>query len=153
MVDDPRRIDEADARARFDTALRTHRQEFEGFFLARLLGLDFTYLPEDAPDADKDCCRIALDVAEMFLNPQGVLHGGIIASVMDISMGHLIAKTAGPGATIEMKVQYLRPVGLGPASCEGRFLRRGRTLSFLESRLYTGDGRLAALATATWKMP
>ena len=56
-------------------------------------------------------------------------------------------------ATIEMKIQFMRPVGAGRAVCEGRFLRRGRSLSFMESRFYGPDGKLAGLATATWKMP
>jgi uncharacterized protein (TIGR00369 family) len=72
---------------------------------------------------------------------------------MDISMGHLVAKVAGPGATIEMKVQFMRPVTAGTVTVEGSFTRRGRSLAFMESRLFSADGKLAALATATWKMP
>jgi len=92
-------------------------------------------------------------VTEMVKNPQGSLHGGVMASAMDISMGHLIAKVAGPGATIEMKIQFMRPVMVGPVTCEGRFTKRGRSMSFMESRVTGPDGKLAALATATWKMP
>ncbi|MEO0822845.1 MAG: PaaI family thioesterase [Pseudomonadota bacterium] len=151
------RVDESAVRARVDEALAAHRQDFETFFLARLLGLDLAYLPEGAPDAVIEACRIRFTAEPFLFNPQGSLHGGIIAAVMDISMGHLIAKVAGAGATVEMKLQFLRPLGAGPALCEGRFLRRGRTLGFLESRLWTDEagapGRLAAHATATWKMP
>jgi uncharacterized protein (TIGR00369 family) len=68
-------------------------------------------------------------------------------------MGHLVAKVAGPGATIEMKVQFLRPVMAGTVTVEGSFTRRGRSLSFMESKLFAEDGKLAAHATATWKMP
>lgn len=149
----PRRVDETAARARFEDALKDHEQAFETFFFARFLGLAFEYLPQDAPDAEKDLCRVTFEVADVLRNPQGVLHGGAIASAMDISMGHLVKKVAGPGATIEMKIQFLRPVAEGRVTCEGRFLRRGRSLSFMESRLYDPDGKLSALATATWKMP
>lgn len=153
MSDGSGRIDEASARAQFDKALEEHEQAFESFFLARLLGLAFEYLPDGVPDAEKDTCRISFRVTDMLRNPQGTLHGGIMASVMDISMGHLVNKVAGPGATIEMKIQFMRPVGEGIATCEGRFLRRGRTLSFMESRFFGPDEKLAGLATATWKMP
>lgn len=148
-----KRIDSEAARRRFEHALDTHEQTFGKHFLASLIGLEFEFLPHEAEDPDKETCRISFEVDDMFLNPQGSLHGGIVATVMDISMGHLVATTAGAGATVEMKVQYMRPVGLGKAVCEGRFLRRGRTLSFMESRLYRSDGELASLATATWKMP
>ena len=148
-----KRIDTDAARAHFDTALEGHDQTFETFFFARFLGLSFDYLPHEAADGDKDLCRVTFEVTDMVKNPQGSLHGGAMASVMDISMGHLVAKVAGPGATIEMKIQYMRPVTEGTVTCEGRFTRRGRSLSFMESRLMGPDGKLAALATATWKMP
>ncbi len=149
----PARLDEAGARARFETALEDHEQVFEKFFLARFLDLSFEYLPPDAPDAEKALCRLTFPVTDMVRNPQGSLHGGALATAMDISMGHLVNKVAGPGATIEMKIQFMRPVTEGPVTCEGRFVRRGRSLSFMESRLTGPDGKLAALATATWKMP
>ncbi|GAA5071550.1 PaaI family thioesterase [Roseibacterium beibuensis] len=151
--DSPSRIDEAAARAHVDAALAGHAQDFETFFFARFLGLSFDYLPHDAPDTEKDCCRLTFEVTDMVKNPQGSLHGGAMASAMDISMGHLVNKVAGPGATIEMKVQFMRPVTEGTVTVEGRFTRRGRTMSFMESRLTGPDGKLAALATATWKMP
>ncbi len=153
MADDARRIDADAARARFEDALDSHAQDFETFFLARFLDLGFDYLPEDAADADKDCCRVTFEVTDMLRNPQGSLHGGVMATAMDISMGHLAKKVAGPGATIEMKIQFMRPVMEGRVTCEGRFIKKGRSISFMESRLTGADGKLAALATATWKMP
>jgi uncharacterized protein (TIGR00369 family) len=149
----PKRLDEDVVRAHVETALADHAQAFETFFFARFLGLRFDYLPHDAPDAEKELCRLQFEVTDMVKNPQGSLHGGAMASAMDISMGHLVMKVAGPGATVEMKVQFMRPVTHGTVTVEGRFTRRGRSLSFMESRLMGPDGKLAALCTATWKMP
>ncbi len=146
-------IDEAAARTRFENALAQYEQAFESFFLARLLDLGFEYLPEDAADSEKNLCRISFPAEDFLFNPQGSLHGGTVATVMDISMGHLINKVAGPGATIEMKIQYLRPVLSGKVTVEGSFVKRGRNLSFMESKLLDSDANLCALATATWKMP
>ena len=139
-------MNEERARARFETALATYRQEFETFFLARLFDLGFEY--------EEDLCRVRFPIEEFLFNPQGSLHGGAIATVMDISMGHLLKHMTGTGgATLEMKVQYMRPLTGGMATCEGRVLRRGRSLCFLESRLFGEDGKLAAMATSTWKLP
>ena len=149
----PKRIDTGPARAHIERAFDQHAQAFETFFFARFLGLSFAYLPADAADAEKQVCRVQFTVNDMLKNPQGVLHGGVMASVMDISMGHLVAKVAGPGATIEMKVQFMRPVSAGLVTCEGRFTKRGRSLSFMESHLLDAEMNLAAHATATWKMP
>lgn len=148
-----RRVDEDAARAHFDKALTDHEQAFESFFFARFLDLSFAYLPKEAIDADKEACRISFPISEMIKNPQGSVHGGVLASVMDISMGHLINKIDAPGATVEMKIQFMRPLLGATAVCEGSFLKRGRSLSFMESRIWDENGKLAAHATATWKMP
>src|SRR5690606_5611560 len=99
-----------------------------------------------------DICRIRFPVRDFLFNPQGTLHGGVIATVMDISMGHLLKHTFGAGgATLEMKLQYMRPVMPPHATCEGAFLRKGRNISFLESRLWDAEGNLCVHATATWR--
>jgi len=149
----PERVDESAARTHLDSILTDHEQVFEKFFLARFLNLSFEYLPLEVPDNEKEACKVSFPMSDMLKNPQGSLHGGVMATVMDISMGHLVHKVAGPGATVEMKVQFMRPVSDGIVTCEGRFTRRGRSLAFMESRLYDANGVLSALTTATWKMP
>jgi len=152
-VAENRQIDQEKVRDHIDNVLQDCQQVFEKFFLAKFIGLNFNYLPENAHDSDKKELKITFNINDMLLNPQGSLHGGVMATVMDISMGHLLNKTVGKGATIEMKIQYLRPLREGIVTCEGRFIKKGRTLSFMESRLSDGAGKLAAIATATWKMP
>lgn len=137
------KIDDAVARQAFDHALAHHEQGFGQFFLAKLLGFEIRY-PEDA-------CSVEFPVLDFMYNPQGSLHGGIIALAMDVSMGHLLNRLQGPGATLEMKVQYLRAVRGGRAVATGRVLRLGNSVAFLESRLTDQDGKLAAMATSTWK--
>lgn len=147
-----RRVDADQLRTHFESVLGSYEQVFEKFFLAKFMGLKFEYLPHESADADKEFSRITFEVNEMLMNPQGTLHGGIMATVMDISMGHLLRKTIGPGITVEMNTQFLRAAPPGLATAEGRFIKKGRSLSFMESRLWGADGKLAALTTATWKM-
>ena len=138
-------MDEDAARDAFEQALRTHRPDFGTFFLAKLFGLDISYTDET--------CVVDVPVRDFMFNPQGSLHGGVIAFALDVSMGHLIRHTLGrPGITLEMKTQYLRPALSGRVRCEGRFLRRGRTINYLESRMTDADGKLLAVATSTWQL-
>jgi uncharacterized protein (TIGR00369 family) len=138
-------MDEMLARQAFDSALATHQPGFGTFFLARLLDLDISY-PESK-------CVIRFPVRDFLFNPQGSLHGGVISIVMDISMGHLLRQSTGiGGATLEIKLQYLRPLTSGIARCEAQFLRLSRSIAYLESRLYDSDEQLAAFATSTWKL-
>ena len=138
-------MDENAARAAFEHALQSHEPAFGSFFLAKLFGLQISYTD--------DTCRIEVDVKDFMFNPQGSLHGGVIAFLLDVSMGHLIFHLTGsPGMTLEMKIQYLRPITAGRIGSEGRFLKRGRRISFMETRITGADGKLAAFATGTWKM-
>lgn len=139
-------MDEDLARARIDKAFETYEQVFEKFFLTRLIDLSYEY--------GENSCKITFPVADFLFNPQGSLHGGVIATVVDISMGHLVKKVTGKGgATIEMKLNYMRPITGGTVTCEGRFLRQGRTMSVLESNMWSEDGKLCVHATSTYLMP
>ncbi len=139
-------MDDDAARAIFEDALATQEPVFGRFFLAKFLGFDITF-----PD---DTCVVAFTVRDYMSNPQGSLHGGIIATALDVSMGHLIHHVAGQGGlTLEMKVQFMRPALPGPVRCTGRFLKRGRGISAMESRMTDDNGKLLAMATATWHMP
>lgn len=136
-------MDENAARRAFENALATYRQDFGTFFLARLLGLEIAY--------PGDTCVITLDPADFLFNPQGTLHGGVIATVMDISMGHLLDRASGPGTTLEMKTQYLKAARGGRLVCTARFLRQGKSVSYLASEMVDREGEMVAFATSTWK--
>jgi len=139
-------MDERIAKSAFHNAIETHVPAFETFFLAKFFGAEVSYGAET--------CIVELPVHDFLFNPQGSLHGGVIAFALDVSMGHLIRRATGRAAvTLEMKTQYIRPAVSGRVRCEARFLKRGRTVSFLESRMTDADGKVVAAATATWQMP
>ena len=137
------KLDEVVARRAFDEALASYEQDFGKFFLARLFGCEFEYT--------EDTCRVSFELKDFMLNPQGGLHGGVTAFVLDISMGHLLWKKSGPGTTLEMKVQYASVARSGQLTATSRFIRHGRGISYLRAELVDDKGELIAFATSTWK--
>ena len=135
-------VDEETARAALEQALKTHDQDFGKFFLARLFGCEFEYTD--------DACKVSFELKDFMLNPQGGIHGGVTAFVLDVSMGHLLWKKSGAGKTLEMKVQYAKAAKAGRLTATGRFLRQGRSISYLRSELTDENGELIAFATSTW---
>lgn len=117
--------------------------EFGKFFLARFLDLDITY------DDERQTCTVALPYAPHLGNPQGSVHGGVITTAMDISMGHLCHRFLATAVTIEMQIRFFRPL-VGDGTCVGQLLRPGRRIVHLESRMYDDENRLTASATGTW---
>ncbi len=138
-----RQVDQGKALAAFQRACAGTKEEFGDFFLTRLLGLEITY-PGDA-------CEVAFEVEDFMLNPRATLHGGVLATALDICMGHLINHQASPGATLEMKIQYLDAATRGRVVCRGEALRRGGTW-FLRAEARDSAGTLIAYATSTWKL-
>ncbi len=132
-------------REMLERALSEQRQEFGSFFLSRLFGFEVSY-------TDRTCI-VTFEAAEPMFNPQGTLHGGVLATAMDISMGHLLHHAEGAGATLEMKIQYFATVTGGMVYCEASFLKKGRRICFLQSQARRSDGEIVAHATATWMRP
>ena len=133
----------ADPVARACTAAADPAAEFGNFFLSRFLDLRISY------DDEARTCSVVLPYAPFLCNPQGSVHGGIIATAMDISMGHLCHRSLSTAVTIEMQLRFFRPL-TGTGHIEGRLLKPGRRLVHLESRLHDEHDRPVALATSSW---
>ncbi len=128
---------------RADRAASSTTQEFGDFFLSRFLGLEIGY------DDGEQTCTVVLPYAAHLGNPQGSVHGGIITTAMDISMGHLCHRYLSTAITIEMQMRFFRPL-LSDGSCTGRIIKAGRRLVHLESRMTDEQGRLVAHGAGSW---
>jgi uncharacterized protein (TIGR00369 family) len=85
-------------------------------------------------------------------NPMGTLHGGILCYLADAVMGIAFAATLGPGqsfTTLELKINYLRPVWTGLLRAEGEVVSRGRTVGLAACKITDEKARLIASATST----
>jgi uncharacterized protein (TIGR00369 family) len=95
---------------------------------------------------------IEIDVDQRHANPMGTLHGGIICDIADAAMGMSYASLLEANesfTTIEIKVNFLRPVWSGHLVAEGRVLRKGRSLGLAECSVFDERKRLVAYATST----
>ncbi len=87
-----------------------------------------------------------------FTNPVGNVQGGILASMLDDTMGPALVATLPPGQfapTLEMKVSYFAPAKVGPIWGRGRVVHAGRTNAFVEADLVDPEDKLIARASAT----
>ncbi len=82
---------------------------------------------------------------------QGIVHGGILATLLDEAMNHLLSHHGVPVATAELKVRYRRPARVGE-----RVQVRARLLSE-RPPLWTAEGEIIdprgeTIATGTAKL-
>ena len=96
-------------------------------------------------------------VLELEAGPQhrhggGVVQGGVITQIADAAMGMSLL-TLQPAeqanTTIELKINFLRPVVEGRLRAVGRVVEMKQTLLFSEAEVVDGSGRLVARASST----
>jgi uncharacterized protein (TIGR00369 family) len=115
--------------------------------VAQLLGFRLVAVDPAAGTID-----VAFTASDQFLNPVGHVQGGMLAAMLDDTMGPALVATLGPGdwaPTTDLHVQFHRPALPGPLTGHGRVVRRGGTIAFLAGELLDADGRTVASAIAT----
>ncbi|MGV0744798.1 PaaI family thioesterase [Mycolicibacterium sp. XJ870] len=117
--------------------------KFGKYFLIHFLGMSIDYAD------DEQSCTVKLPFAQHLCNAGGAVHGGVLSTVLDISMGHACQRYLSAGSTIEMQMRFLRPV-TSDVSCTGRIIHGGRRVVQLESRMHDDSGRLVATANGSW---
>ena len=96
--------------------------------------------------------RFELDADHRHHNPMGTLHGGILCDIADAAMGVAYAATLSDGesfTTLELKINFLRPVRSARLIAEGTIVQQGRTAGMAECSVTDENGRLIAKATST----
>jgi acyl-CoA thioesterase len=105
-------------------------------------------------ESEDGCSTCSLSVAERHLNPHGVVHGAVLYALADTGMGAALYPGLSPGeicATIEIKINYYRPVSSGEIRCHTEVVYRGRRVANLESSIYADD-RLVAKANGSYSI-
>lgn len=90
-----------------------------------------------------------------FLNPAGLVQGGILAAMMDDTMGPLfVLLSAGRffPSTTDLHTWYLNPAYPGDFTCEARVQRQGGTIGFVEADLWDAKGVLVAKGQSTVRL-
>src|SRR5262245_27425604 len=115
----PEDLTNADPLARERAALHQHFRTFPYF---RLMGFE---LVEIEPLYSK----IAMQWRPDLTQPAGIMHGGVLASLIDTGIAHALQLTpeylkfkvdGGLMVSVDLRVKYLRPVSSGRIVCEAR---------------------------------
>ena len=95
--------------------------------------------------------RLRIASGPHHLNNSGVVHGGVICTLLDVAMGSVARVKAGaPVMTVDMHVMFLAPAR-GSIIAEGRVIRAGRSIVFAEAEARTETGETVARSTGVFK--
>jgi acyl-CoA thioesterase len=98
--------------------------------------------------------QCTLKITDQLLNPNKVLHGGVIYSMADTGMGAALYTDLDLGevcTTVEIKISYFKAVTAGTLVCESKIINRGRKIATLESEIKNNE-RLVAKASGSLVM-
>jgi uncharacterized protein (TIGR00369 family) len=121
------------------------RGELPAPHVATLIGFDLTSI-------EPGRALIELEATERHANPMGTVHGGILADIADAAMGMAYASRLEDGetfTTLELKINFMKPVWTGKLRAEGRVLSGGRTVGLVACDVRDANDRLVAHATST----
>src|SRR3981189_2442409 len=113
--------------------------------VARLIGFE-------AKEIADGHAVVTLAAGQRHANPMGTLHGGILCDIADAAMGMAFASTLAPEesfTTIELKINFFRPVWEARLRAEGKVVRRGNKVGYIESEITDEAGPLVAKSSST----
>jgi acyl-CoA thioesterase len=122
------------------------REAFSQVHFARLLGLEFVA-------AERGAATFALEAREDLTRMGGILHGGVIVSLLDTAAAFAAHTLLEPGlqtVTVDLTVHFLRPVSAGRIESRARVLRAGRRILVINAEVTDPMGVLIATATTTY---
>jgi acyl-CoA thioesterase len=123
-------------------------KQSKGFHpFGELIGLNFTELR-------KGFTLCSLEVDAKLFNPHEVLHGGVIYSMADTGMGaalYSLLENDESCTTIELKINYFKPVKFGTLICATQVLHKGKKIAVLESEVKNND-EVVAIAIGTYSI-
>ena len=128
-----------------DVLERSISGEVPGAAVAELIGMRMIA-------AEPGRVTFELDAGPEHSSPPGTLHGGILCDLADAAMGCANLSQLEEGetfATVELKINFLKPVWTDRLSAVGEVRKAGRTLSLLDCRITDESGSLVAYATST----
>jgi uncharacterized protein (TIGR00369 family) len=103
-------------------------------------------------DAGAGHVEIAFEAGEQHVNLQGLVHGGMLATLADTAMGLAVRTALDPGrrhVTVQLGIEFLSPGRPGRIIAHGRSVKIGRQMGFAEADVVDSRGRLLARARST----
>ncbi len=89
----------------------------------------------------------------------GIVHGGILATLLDEAMTRLAGILSGGAVTAEMTVRYVAPASIGePLSVKGEVVKETKRMMEMRASIHNKEGKLIASATGkaikiSWNLP
>ena len=124
----------------------------EQFPFFRLIGLEVV-------DVGPGWSKTRLTHRPDLTQPAGIMHGGVITSLLDTGIAHALMLTdrfaelrreGGALVSVDVRVKFLRPVSRGAIHCDAKVVRLGRQIVHAEAVVTDDDAKEVARGDAIY---
>ncbi|MGR3760378.1 PaaI family thioesterase [Roseobacteraceae bacterium NS-SX3] len=107
-------------------------------------------------DTRDGTCTVTLDLEPQHLNRNGLLHGGMVATLLDVVCGNTASQFFDPDShpplvTVSLNLSYVSAAKGGRVTARARPAGGGRSIAYVQGELLAGDGRVIATASGIFK--
>jgi len=107
-------------------------------------------------DSARGTCRFRFEIVPAFCHSDGrICQGGFLTGMVDTAMANAAivkGNLAVAVPTLELKISFFEAIGPGIVFAEGRVMRWGGSVGFLDGDIKDEKGRLIVHATSTIKI-
>ena len=96
---------------------------------------------------------LQLDLEQKHMSRANRVHGGVLFTLLDSALGRSILNALPEGrgcATVEIKVNYFRPIQAGRVTARGVLRELTRSLGYAEGEVLNEQGKVLARASGTF---
>lgn len=119
----------------------TSRSEF-----SEDMGIDYLGVVDGAT-------TLRLDLEQKHMSRANRVHGGVLFTLLDSALGRAIVNALPEGrgcATVEIKINYFRPIQSGRVTARGWKRELTRSLGYAEGEIVNEEGKVLARASGTF---
>jgi uncharacterized protein (TIGR00369 family) len=116
--------------------------------------MEFTeWLGMEWEPAPVNTARVALKLRQEHMSHANRVHGGVLFTLLDTALGTAVVTSLERErgcATLELKINYFRPIQEGRVRAEGRMVNRSRRTAYAEGEVVNEEGKVLAKASGTF---
>ena len=101
-------------------------------------------------DSKENYVKIGVDITDKSLNPYGIVHGGLIYTLADSTMGIALATSGRMGVTLNCNIEYLAPGTGKKLFADTEIVKDGKTIVVMRVKVVDENETLIATATGTY---
>jgi len=103
-------------------------------------------------DVEAGTIEVTFDAKPEFANPAGYVQGGLLAAMLDDTLGPAAFAAAGGNSfvqTVDLHTHFLNPARPGPLTGRAQVVKLGRTIAFIEGALFDKNDDIIARASCS----